>query len=540
MPGARYAPLVREERTQRGTLEPELDGRAFADALAETTQSLVCVFDRDGRILVFNQACERATGFSRDEVIGEDARDSVIPPEEADAFGGVLAHVWRTGLPDPQVGHWLTKSGERRLIAWSNKPVLGDDGTPLYLVASGLDITERERASAEIRALEGTLDQKLCEVARLAEEQAALRRVATLVAAEAPPERVFAAVSEEGARVLGTEAGAVFMFQPDGSATVVGRYDRDQELVDTFPLGSVVPFTPYTAIGLVYKTGEAARVDDYSQLPGPVAEVMRRSGLRFTVAAPISVAGALWGALAVTSKHLERPPEASETRLADFCELVSLAIASANAREELRASRARIVQAGDDARRRLERDLHDGAQQRLVTLAIALRLARSKLSSDPDAVAPLLDSAVGDLEGALRELRELARGLHPAILSERGLRPALAGLADRSPVPVTLADAPEERLPGPVEGATYYIVAEALANVAKHAEANSVVVSATAADGSVTVVVADDGRGGADLSRGSGLVGLRDRVDALGGSLAVESAPGAGTVIRATLPLGDA
>ena len=527
--------------SERGSLERavpaavDIDGRAFADALAEATQSLVCVLDRAGQILLFNEACERATGFSRDEVVGADARDCVIPPEEAEAFGGVLAHIWDTGLASPQVGHWLTRDGGRLLVAWSNKPVLGEDGTPLYLVTSGLDITDRERSQEELHALEGNLEAKLAEVGRLAQEQTALRRVATLVAAEASPERVFAAVSEQSARVLEATASAVFRFDASGTATVVGRYTR--EGIGAFALGSTVPLNPYSAIGRVYLTGEPARIDNYEELPGEVAAIMQRIGFRCTVAAPISVSGAVWGAAAVASAVVDALPPQSEVRLGEFCDLVSLAVASAHAREELRASRARIVQAGDEERRRLERNLHDGAQQRLVSLSIALRLARSKLPSDPGAAAELLEAASRDVEEATRELRELARGLHPGILSDRGLRPALNGLAERSPLPVVIANVPGERLPHPVEAAVYYIVAESLTNVAKHAHASSATVTVSSDERVVIVEVSDDGRGGAGLADGSGLVGLRDRVEALGGSLALNSPPGEGTVVRAVLPL---
>jgi PAS domain S-box-containing protein len=511
-------------------------GGAFAEALAETTESLVCVLDRDGRILLFNEACELSTGFTRDEVLGRDARESVIPPEQGETFGEVLAGIWRTAQPSPQVGHWLTKHGDRLLIAWSNKAVLGDDGAVRYIVASGRDITERERADAEIRALQGDVEAKLAQVGQLAQEQAALRRVATLVAAEADEEQIFEAVSRQSARVLGAGAAAVFRFDADEQATVVGRWDR--EGLPVFPLGSSVPLHGQSAIAEVRETGRPARLDDYTDLEGPVAEAVREAGLLATVAAPIVVAGAIWGAVTVTTA-LPRPfPPESEARLGDFCELVSLAIASAAARKELRASRARIVQAADDERRRLERNLHDGAQQRLVALAIALRLARARLALDPGATASLLETATSEAEAAVTELREIARGLHPVMLTELGLRPALDSLAERTPLNVVVRETPVERLPEPVEAAVYYVVAEALTNVAKHAEASQAVVAVENADGMARVEVSDDGRGGADTARGSGIVGLRDRVDALGGTLTIESPPGEGTVVRALLPIG--
>jgi PAS domain S-box-containing protein len=512
----------------------EIDPGAFAAALSETTQSLVCVLDRKGTILSFNGACERATGFAASEVVGRDARDFVIPPEEVQAFSEVLAGVWETARPSPQVGHWMARNGGRRLVAWSNKPVLDSDGKPVYLVTSGLDITERELASAEVHALEDSLEVKLGEVGRLAQEQSSLRRVATLVASEAEPERVFEAVSEQCARVLGTGAAAVFRFEDEG-AIVVGRFDR--EGIGAFALHSTVPLAAPSAIGIVRETGKPARIDDYSNLPGEVGEIMRRAGLRFTIAAPIFVAGGLWGAVAVTSRELEWIPEDGETRLRDFCELVSLAVAGAEARRELRASRSRIVRAADDERRRLERNLHDGAQQRLVSMRLALRLARDRMESDPDLTAELLESARSELDSALAELRELARGIHPGILTEGGLHAALEGLADRAPLPVLVAGTPVEPLPEPLEIAAYYIVAEALTNVVKHAKATGVTVNVSREEDDVVVTVRDDGRGGADPARGSGIVGLRDRAEALAGSLEVESPPGEGTLVRAVLPV---
>jgi signal transduction histidine kinase len=204
--------------------------------------------------------------------------------------------------------------------------------------------------------------------------------------------------------------------------------------------------------------------------------------------------------------------------------------------EELRASRTRIVRAADDERRRLERDLHDGAQQRLVSVALNLRLASAKLDSDPAAARRLLDETATDLSEATTELRELARGLHPAVLSDRGLCPALEALAARAPIPVELAEPPAERLPPAVESASYFVVAEALTNVARYARASHAEVSVSHANGEVEVEIRDDGVGGADPGAGSGLRGLADRVAALDGRLEVTSPPGDGTVVRAVIP----
>jgi signal transduction histidine kinase len=229
-----------------------------------------------------------------------------------------------------------------------------------------------------------------------------------------------------------------------------------------------------------------------------------------------------------------------EDRISSFAELAAQALANAEAREQLAASRRRIVEAGDAERRRLERNLHDGAQQRLVATALTLRLAERRLDADadadPGAVRGLLAQAHGEVEQALGELRELARGLHPAVLTDRGLAAALEALATRAPVPVEVVGAPDERLPERVEAAAYYVVSEALANVTKYARASAVRVEVEQVDGHLVVTVSDDGVGGADAAAGSGLRGLADRVEALGGRLEVTSPPGAGTTLRARVP----
>src|SRR3954471_9145097 len=507
-------------------------GESFARTLTEATQSLVCVLDRHGRILLFNEACERATGFRRHELIGRDARDFVIPPEEREAFGEFLEYVWTTGTPAPQVGHWLSKDGGRRLIAWSNKPMAGTDGMPESLVTTGIDLTDRQ-AREDDDALEGDPGAKLAQISRLASEQRALRRVATLVAAEVGPDRVFTAGSEECARGLQGNSSAVSRCGGAGRATIVGRHNRDS--VEVLAIGEVLEATESSAIGRVLRTGAPARVDDWGGVrhPSEIAEAIFRVGYRSSAAAPIVVAGALWGAVAITSE--DALPEDTEDRLGAFCELVSLAVASAQARADLIASRARLVEAGDEQRRRLERNLHDGAQQHLVSVAVKLRVARSQLSAKPEITGRLLDEALQELGAGLEELREIARGLHPAILGEHGLGRALEVLADRLPVAIDL-DVLAERLPDHLEATLYYVVSEALTNVAKHAGATQARVTIFRHSDVLRCEVADDGRGGADATRGSGITGLRDRAEAAGGTLTITSPPGRGTVVRASPP----
>ncbi len=508
-------------------------GESFARILTEATQSLVCVLDREGRILLFNEACERATGFRREEVLGRDARDCVIPAEEREAFGEFLAYVFKSGSPSPQVGHWVAKDGARRLIAWSNRPMGPAEGEPESLVTTGIDLTDRgARRHGDERALEGDPDAKLAEIGQLATEQRALRRVATLVASEVSPERVFTAVSEECARVLQVNASAVLRYESDQTAMIVARHNRDS--IDVFRVGESLPAEERSAIGQVLRTGASARIDDWGREGSEFAETIFRTGYRSTAAAPIVVAGALWGAVAIASED-PLPPQ-TETRLGAFCELVSLAVASAQARADLIASRTRLVKAGDEQRRRLERNLHDGAQQRFVSVVLQLRLARARLASDPDAASTLLDEVGRELEIGLEELREIARGLHPAILGDRGLRPALEALAARIPIPVTI-EAPDERLPEHVEATAYYIVSEAMTNVAKHSGAEHARVAVLRDGAVIRCQVSDDGRGGADPATGTGILGLRDRAEAAGGTLSVVSPPGGGTVVAATLPV---
>jgi len=277
-------------------------------------------------------------------------------------------------------------------------------------------------------------------------------------------------------------------------------------------------------------------MDSYEGLAGEIARRARQGQYRSVVAAPVVVAGRVWGLLVAATQREEPLASNAEQRLESFAELVALALSGADARHELAASRTRIVEAGDAARRRLERDLHDGAQQRLVAVSLQMRLARARLANDPAAAAEILDEAGEQLAQGLEQLRELARGIHPALLTDRGLKAALAALASRAPFPVGI-DVTDERFAQPVEVAVYYLVSEALTNAAKYAEPTAVSVTVERAEGRLTAEIADDGRGGADPASGTGLRGLADRVEALGGRLRIDSPPGAGTRIRAELPL---
>jgi len=368
----------------------------------------------------------------------------------------------------------------------------------------------------------------------LTNEQAALRRIATLVAGEAASDRVFEQVTVEAAQTLGASGATLARFEPDDTVTFVGGWSDTRRLA--FPVGSRVPIEETGVLAEIRKTGEPERIDDYEGRAPAIVERLGRFGYGSAAAAPIRVGGRVWGALVAAAPHAEPLGPGSERRLADFAELVAQALANADAYRKLAASRVRIVQAGDTERRRLERNLHDGAQQRLVALALQLRMIQMNLRKDPESAEALLANMDSELGHALEELRELARGIHPAVLTERGLEAALRTLADRAPVPVELTRLPRDRLPDAVEAAIYYLVAEAITNVAKYAQATSASVAVERSNGFATVVVRDDGIGGAEPAPGSGLVGLADRVEALGGRLHIESPVGRGTQLSAEIP----
>jgi signal transduction histidine kinase len=385
---------------------------------------------------------------------------------------------------------------------------------------------------AELVAMAISNAEARAELQRVADEQAALRRVATLIAQGAAPAEVFRAVTQEVAALLEADASIIVRLDPDGMATVVARVGGHPDDVSE---GSRWRLGPPLALATALQTGRPARHDDYRVAAGAFADVIRGMGIRSSIATPILAHGSMWGALGIgaTAGHF---PVESERRMADFTELIATAIANAEAQAELTASRARIVASADETRRRIERDLHDGAQQRLITLALKLRLARRGVPVEPDELAAELDDVASGLDDAIEELRELAHGIHPPILARGGLRPALKALARRSVAAVDLTVTIADRLPEPIEIAAYYVVSEALTNAAKHARANTVTVEVKETDDGVSIRVSDDGLGGADFARGSGLIGLKDRVEALGGRIAVQSAPGRGTSVAVLLP----
>jgi signal transduction histidine kinase len=341
---------------------------------------------------------------------------------------------------------------------------------------------------------------------------------------------------EQAGRLLDADNTSMSRYDPDGAHMLVGIWTRTGAVV---PVSIGTRFGPggRNAVSLVFQTGRPARIDDFSEATGPTAEPGRQMGTRAGVGVPITVGGRLWGVMNVGSNQGPLPA-GTEAQLAGFAELAATAIANAEARAALAASRTRIVAAADQVRRRIERDLHSGARQRLVSLGLELRAAQAAAPPGSDEVVSRLAAAATELTGLLEELGEIARGLHPAILSQGGLRPALRALARRSAIPVSLQVRMAGRLPEPVEIAAYYAVSEALTNTVKHARASAAQVWVTAGEGVLRVCVKDDGCGGADFGEGSGLLGLKDRVEAIGGQISLNSPSGVGTDVEITLPLG--
>lgn len=373
------------------------------------------------------------------------------------------------------------------------------------------------------------------ELRRIATEQAALRRVATLVARGVGPDSLFAAVAEEVGALFDADATAIVRFERDGSATYVGGHGW---LAPPEPGRRFTP-PPGFPLAAVRDTGHASRTETDDPTSASMPQQARSEGIRSAVDAPIVVEGELWGAINVASRR-ERLPHDTEQRMADFTELVATAIANAEAHTKLTQSRARIVTTADETRRQIERDLHDGAQQRLVSLALKLRLTQDTLPADQPALRTEIGQVADEVVAVQEELREISRGIHPSILFEGGLAPALRTLARRSAVPVEMHVDAASRYPPPVEVAAYYVVSEALTNVTKHAGASRTEVTIDERDDTLRVRVRDDGVGGADQRQGSGLIGLRDRVEALGGSIDVTSPTGRGTVIQVSLPVTPA
>jgi signal transduction histidine kinase len=479
------------------------------------------------------------------DVGGWSAGTTVIEPGMRYPIAGnnVSARVIATGRParvsDPEFSGPLTELVRGRgLTNLLGVPVVVDDELWGAIVAGSAEpipelAEERLLGFAELVGQAISASRTRVKLRVLLQQQEALRRVATLVATEASPGEVFAAVAEEMVRLFDADVGYLCTYEPDGSVLVRAAWSETGNHAEP---GVRVPVQGDGAMGVVLRTGRPARVEDYEGMAGPLVDVARARGAASSVAAPVMVEGRVWGVLWVAHGERARFRADTEDLLTSFGELVSAAIANSDARAQLAASRARVVAASDETRRRIERNLHDSTQQRLVTLALELRAARE---GAPPELAGQLERVEDGIRDVLEEVREIARGLHPAILSEGGLAPALKSLARRSGLPVELDMDVDGRLPEPVEVAAYYVVSEALTNAAKHADASAASVGLDRHNGNLRVSIRDDGVGGADPSRGSGLVGLSDRVEALGGHLEVASEKGSGTSILVEIPVAS-
>ena len=463
--------------TERKQHELELDReRDFLSKVTDITPSLLVVVDDSARIVenAVNQSFVQVMGWTDTEMQGRSFGE--LFHEEDRYFAAIgVASAFNGVDPQLRLSRWVTRKGRQRIIEWTATPIVDIVGRERVLVC-GVDVTERERREHDLRSSEERLRATIVASPVAIVEYGLDDNITRWNPAA---ERIFGWSAEQ---VIGGPA----RHQPEG------HQEELQSLMARVRAGEV-----YTRI-------ESERV--------------RSDGTTIDVeisAAPIrDLAGDVVSHIAMFADISDRKRQ----------------------EEELRASRARIVKASDEARRRLERNLHDGAQQRLVALSLSLRLAQSKLGTDPSAADAVLDSAREELAAALDELRELARGIHPAVLTDRGLAAALEALAARLPIPVEI-ETPEQELPQPVEAAAYYVIAEALANVIKYARASVVTVRVSCDDVNAHVEIADDGVGGADSAGGSGLRGLADRVAALEGTLTVDSPPAQGTRIVAAIPL---
>jgi PAS domain S-box-containing protein len=454
----------------------------LVDDIFDLSLDLLCVAGLDGRFKRVNPAFEHTLGYTARELLSRPLVEFVHPDDREttrEAFralegGGQLGHL---------VNRHLRSDGVVRWLQWSARAV-PDRG---LIYAAARDVTENRM---------------------LANEQAALRRVATLIAEGHDPADLFEAVAVEVGQLLDADATRLLRYEHDGTAAVVAGYG---------------PSDPDVDVG--------------ARLPADRTLRLLEAAAGAAVAVPIVVSGGTWGVIVAAFRHRDAVRADTEARMAQFTELVATAVANAESSAELTASRRRIVETADETRRRIERDLHDGAQQRLVHTIVTLKLARNKLGNDDGPTAELVGEGLAHAEQAIAEIRELARGIHPAILTDRGLVEALRALAERSATTVTLDADLDGPLPAPVEVTAYYVVAEALTNVAKHADATRVRVALEERDGHLRLCVSDDGVGGADPAGGSGLVGLKDRVEASGGTLTVDSRPGKGTRLDIALPL---
>jgi signal transduction histidine kinase len=450
-------------------------------------------------------------------------------PSRKEDFTGRLGDAVREDLRLPMVGVPIVVEGNTWgfMVAAAAKPgTLIPKGAEERL-ARFTELLATAIANAKSRADVAASEARARE---LANEQAALRRVATLVAQGASPDELFSAVAKEVADVLDIPTVGIRRYEADGTFTILGNAgDTPYEVGTRWPVNEGLT-------GTVLATGRSARKDGITRMLSSSDEAAWEDVCRSTVSVPIVVDGGIWGFIMAAADVSGPLPADAEERLARFTELVATAVSNATTRSELVASRARVVSAADETRRRLERDLHDGIQQWLVALALRARKAAA-LAGESDTAAGELSDLADDLVAVTDELREISRGIHPAILSDSGLDDALNALARRSAIRVDLDVSFKGRYDPVLEATVYYVAAESLTNAVKHAQASLVTVRGGRQNGEIELEIKDDGVGGADPHRGTGLIGLKDRVDTLGGTISFSSRAGAGTTIRVTLPL---
>jgi signal transduction histidine kinase len=502
-----------------------VDAASMARYESDSMMTTMAVWTRTGENTVPKGGRHRLGGRNTSTLVfetGSPARIDAYP----DASDSIAADIRSTGTRSA-VGAPIIVEGRLwgviHAASTREEPLAADTATRLV---SFTELVATAIANAESRAA----------LTRLAQEQAGLRRVATLVAQDVPSEKLFAAVVEEVGCLLEVEYAYLGRYEPDGTIAVVATWGVADE---RFPVGTRRRLGGHNLVTIVSETGRSARIDEYAEnTSGALGDIVREQGVRSGVATPIKVEGRLWGLVSIGSIETPSLPADTEARLGSFTELVATAVENAESRAELAASRARTVAAADESRRRIERDLHDGAQQRLVHSVIALKLAQRALSNGDANAGELIGEALRHAEQANSELRELAHGIMPAALTRGGLRAGVDTLVSRASLPVSV-DVSVGRLPAGVEATAYFIISEALTNVVKHARAHGARVTVRAERGELRMEVRDDGIGGARSGRGSGLGGLEDRVSALGGRLVLDSPPGGGTSVCALLPVPD-
>jgi PAS domain S-box-containing protein len=486
-------------------------------------------FIGDGtRIRRLNPAAERIFGYPTTELQTRPYTE-FIHPDDSNRTQSLVDALARSGGTAQFENRCVRADGVVRWLEWS---IVAANG---LLYGAARDVTDRRREQDRLREAQRMVEASHAEVSALAEQQAALRRVATLVARGVDPAQVYPAAVAELSRGLGIDNVALLRYESGEALVLLAA--RDDTGLTKMPIGERIPLEGDNAAAKIMETGAPARVDSFVDAVGPAAARMRELGIQSSVGAPIIIDGAIWGALVIGSAQAEPMPPETEARIGDFADLVATAISNATTRAELTASRARIVTAGDQARRRFERDLHDGAQQRLVSLGLELRAVEAAVPAAQQGMRDRLSSVVDGLVGVSTELQEISRGIHPAILSKGGLAPAIKTLARRSAVPVELDLNVDRRLPESVEVAAYYVVAEALTNAAKHSNASEVKVFAASRECELQLSISDDGIGGAVAGAGSGLIGLKDRVEALAGRIGISSPAGSGTTLDVLIPL---